>query len=101
MARFSSSKLRSAINRYNSAVRSHDARVRSAISAYNREVRRYNDLLRSLRTQQRRVVVFYQLEWTTLTTTERVKLEQEATSRGIEIQVQPDDTEADGFDSDT
>jgi hypothetical protein len=102
MARFSASKARapiskynSAVKRYNSAVRSHNARVRSAVNAYNREVRRYNEMLRQLRAEQRRVVVFYHLEWTTLTTVERSDLESEAHARGIEIQIRADDEESD------
>lgn len=58
MARFNSSKLRSAISRYNSAVsrynsavRQHNARARRAISDYNRSVRSFSSHLNNLRRQ--------------------------------------------------
>jgi hypothetical protein len=62
MARFNSSKLRSAISRYNSAVnrynsdvRQYNSRLRRAVADYNQRVTRFNSQLRELQRQLRRL----------------------------------------------
>lgn len=105
MARFNSSKLRAAVNnfnravsQYNSAARAHNARVRRLINDHNRAVRRYNDLVRTLNAQRHSVFVIRSVEWTQMTYVERTDLELQVRSRGIELQVVPDEDD-DGFDA--
>lgn len=111
MPRFNASKVRAAVNRYNSAVRQHNARVRRAIAEHNRRVRRFNTQVSELRrqlallqrhsrvrtyaqlrlelqtvvTHQERTLVVRDEEWRQLDDHDQAWLQEAAQDDGVEV----------------